>query len=42
VAKKGAQQRRNVGTMGGGEGGGGGEIDFKKCREAAREALRAS
>ncbi|PWZ06970.1 hypothetical protein Zm00014a_016364 [Zea mays] len=42
VAKKGARRRRNVGTMGGGGGGRGGEIDFDKCREAAREALRAS
>jgi hypothetical protein len=38
VAKKGARRRRNVATV----GGGGGEIDFDKCREAAREALRAS
>ncbi|CAL4913235.1 unnamed protein product [Urochloa decumbens] len=37
VAKKGAWRRRNVGSV-----GGGGEIDFDKCREAAREALRAS
>jgi hypothetical protein len=40
VAKKGARRRRNVGTMEGGRGGG--EIDFDKVREAAREALRAS
>ncbi|CAN6290242.1 unnamed protein product [Urochloa humidicola] len=40
VAKKGARRRRNVGSVGGGRGGG--EIDFDKCREAAREALRAS
>uniref|UniRef100_A0A0E0KAF9 TPX2 C-terminal domain-containing protein n=1 Tax=Oryza punctata TaxID=4537 RepID=A0A0E0KAF9_ORYPU len=40
VAKKGARRRRN-GANGGG-GGGGGEFDFDKCREAAREALRAS
>ncbi|XP_062213525.1 microtubule-destabilizing protein 60-like isoform X2 [Phragmites australis] len=38
VAKKGARRRRNVATV----GGGGSEIDFDKCREAAREALRAS
>ncbi|KAL5217716.1 hypothetical protein ABZP36_018400 [Zizania latifolia] len=37
VAKKGARRRRN-----GPSGGGGGEFDFEKCREAAREALRAS
>lgn len=42
VAKKGARRRRNVGTMGRGGGGRGGEIDFDKCRDAAREALRAS
>jgi hypothetical protein len=34
VAKKGARRRRNVGC--------GGEFDFDKAREAAREALRAS
>ncbi|XP_015690839.2 MAP7 domain-containing protein 1-like [Oryza brachyantha] len=39
VAKKGARRRWN-GASGG--GGGGGEFDFEKCREAAREALRAS
>ncbi|KAF0910869.1 hypothetical protein E2562_004828 [Oryza meyeriana var. granulata] len=38
VAKKGARRRWN-GASG---GGGGGEFDFEKCREAAREALRAS
>ncbi|KAL6645103.1 hypothetical protein ACP70R_016711 [Stipagrostis hirtigluma subsp. patula] len=38
VAKKGARRRRNVGTVGAGAG----EFDFDKCREAAREALRAS
>ncbi|XP_062210333.1 microtubule-destabilizing protein 60-like isoform X2 [Phragmites australis] len=37
VAKKGARRRRNVGSVGGGGGG-----EFDKCREAAREALRAS
>ncbi|OEL33745.1 hypothetical protein BAE44_0005232 [Dichanthelium oligosanthes] len=37
VAKKVARRRRNVGSV-----GGGGEFDFDKCREAAREALRAS
>lgn len=42
VAKKGARRKRNVVTMGGGGGGGRAEIDFDKCREAAREALRAS
>ncbi|KAL6867354.1 hypothetical protein ACP4OV_015378 [Aristida adscensionis] len=39
VAKKGARRRRNVAGAGGGSGG---EFDFDKCREAAREALRAS
>ncbi|KAM3230181.1 hypothetical protein ACQJBY_060772 [Aegilops geniculata] len=37
VAKKGAHRRRQAGAS-----GGGGEFDFDKCREAAREALRAS
>ncbi|XP_044983765.1 translation initiation factor IF-2-like [Hordeum vulgare subsp. vulgare] len=37
VAKKGAHRRRQAGA-----GGGGGDFDFDKCREAAREALRAS
>lgn len=41
MAKKGTRRRRNVGSVGGG-GGSGGDIDFDKCREAAREALRAS
>jgi hypothetical protein len=39
VAKKGARRRRNLGSVGGGSSG---EIDFDKCREAAREALRES
>lgn len=39
MAKKGARRRWNVGVVGGGSGG---EFDFDQCREAAREALRAS
>ncbi|GJN08668.1 hypothetical protein PR202_ga26617 [Eleusine coracana subsp. coracana] len=39
VAKKGARRRWNTGSVGGGSGG---EFDFEQCREAAREALRAS
>jgi hypothetical protein len=38
VAKKGAHRRRHNN----GAGGGGGDFDFDQCREAAREALRAS
>nr|CAB3496688.1 unnamed protein product [Digitaria exilis] len=41
VVKKGGRRRRNVGSVGL-SCGGGGEIDFDKCREAAREALGAS
>ncbi|KAK3148001.1 hypothetical protein QOZ80_3BG0289390 [Eleusine coracana subsp. coracana] len=39
VAKKGARRRWNAGSVGVGSGG---EFDFEQCREAAREALRAS